>query len=65
MKPNRLPALTTTVFTVQGALVNGRSVDLLAFANRRDAEQYAAQFGLPIGFDRVEIVEHVLIGAAA
>ncbi len=63
MRHEQPPQLTSTVYAVTAMTVSGASVDLLLFANEADAANYARGLSpLPLGFDRVAVVERQVIG---
>jgi hypothetical protein len=56
---------TTPIFVVRAHMVTGCAVDLMLFAERYQADQYARAFALPLGFDSIEIIELQVIGSLA
>jgi hypothetical protein len=56
---------TTPIFAVRAHMVSGSTVDLLLFAERYQADDYASKFSLPLGFDSVDVIELQVVGSLA
>jgi hypothetical protein len=59
------PVLATPAYAVRAVMFDGASIDLLLFHRQQDAEDYAAllsQDCRALGYDRLTIVERLIIG---
>ena len=56
--------MTTTVYAARATMVSGTAINLLLFSTEQAAHDYVRDFSarLPLGFDRVDVVEHKVIG---
>ncbi len=65
--PHEVPPMTETVYAVRAHMVDGSALDLLLFAIRDNATDYAHSLStsLPLGFDRFEVVERTILGTIA